>query len=74
MKKQFHTGPPARPGVQIYGRPKLGTYNLQTVLPQRVLDELLRAENETDVYRTRIAANVLCEWAKNKAAGRANSH
>jgi hypothetical protein len=30
----------------------------------------MNVENETDVYRTRIAANVLCEWAKQQAVNR----
>jgi len=33
-----------------------------------VLEELVRVEKETEVYRTRIAAQVLCEWAKKQAA------
>jgi hypothetical protein len=34
------------------------------MLPQQVLDELIRIENETGIYRTRVAANVLCEWSR----------
>jgi hypothetical protein len=62
--------PQARPGVQVIGRPKLGDYRLQAILPQFVLNELMRVENETEVYRSRVAANVLCEWAKKQQAGR----
>jgi hypothetical protein len=40
------------------------------MLPQQVLDELVRVENETDVYRTRIAAQVLCDWAQQQAITR----
>ena len=56
--------------VQSRGRPKCGTYHLQTMLPKKVLDELMRVENETEVYRTRVAANVLCEWADRQASTR----
>ena len=47
------------------GIPKLGTYRLECVLPAKVLNELIRREQETGVYRTRVAANVLCNWAEN---------
>jgi hypothetical protein len=40
------------------------------MLPRAVLLELERVEIETGVYRTRIAANVLCEWAKSSARNR----
>jgi hypothetical protein len=46
------------------GRPSVGTFRLETTLPQQVLDELIREENATGLYRTRVAANVLCNWAK----------
>lgn len=67
---QYQKGPKARPSVHVLGRPRVGDFRLQTILPIKVLDELLRAENETDVYRTRIAANVLCEWAERQASRR----
>jgi hypothetical protein len=56
--------------VQSRGRPRCGSYHLQTMLPKKVLDELVRVENETDVYRTRVAANVLCEWANQQSINR----
>jgi len=65
---QYDKGPPPPPTVRVFGRPRLGSYHLQTVLPQSVLEELVRVEKETEVYRTRIAAQVLCEWAKKQAA------
>ena len=64
--RSYQQGPAPKSSVQQFGRPRLGSYNLQTILPAFVLNELMRVENETDVYRTRIAANVLCEWAKSQ--------
>jgi len=64
--RKYVNPPPANPRVQVLGRPRLGCYNLQTILPRDVFDELMRVENETDVYRTRVAANVLCEWARSQ--------
>jgi hypothetical protein len=52
------------------GRPRLGTYRLECMLPKYVRDELMRVEIESEVYRTRVAANVLCEWAQQKAFSR----
>jgi hypothetical protein len=43
------------------GRPKLGDYRLETILPQAALDALVKREAESGVYRTRIAAAILCE-------------
>jgi hypothetical protein len=65
-----YTQPPAKSGVQVLGRPRLGIYRLQCVLPAQVLNELMRIENETDVYRTRIAANVLSDWANKQRVNR----
>jgi hypothetical protein len=62
--------PAPRQGIQVRGRPVLGVYSLRCMLPANVLQELMRVENETEVYRTRIAANVLCEWAKQQQANR----
>jgi hypothetical protein len=52
------------------GRPRLGDYRLETMLPIQVLNELVRVETESGVYRTRVAANVLLDWAKNNATAR----
>jgi hypothetical protein len=49
--------------VQARGRPRCGSWHLQTMLPARVLDALVKVENETNVYRTRVAAHILCQWA-----------
>jgi hypothetical protein len=49
------------------GRPQQGNYRLETMLPQQVLNELVREENSSGIYRTRVAANVLCEWARKRA-------
>jgi len=56
--------------AQRVGRPRIGTYRLQCILPAQVLNELLNVENETDVYRTRIAAQILCEWAEQQRRSR----
>jgi hypothetical protein len=45
------------------GRPKVGDCRIETVIPQRVMALLIRREHEGKGYRTRIAANVLCQWA-----------
>jgi hypothetical protein len=58
VKNQQQKAPEGR------GRPRLGSFRLECMLPQQVLDELVRIENETGIYRTRVAANVLCEWLK----------
>jgi hypothetical protein len=47
--------------VNARGRPKLGSYRLETMLQQAALDELKRREEKTDVHRTRICAAILCE-------------
>jgi hypothetical protein len=46
------------------GRPRLGDVRIACKVPQRVADALRRREETTGVYRTRVAANVLCNWAK----------
>jgi hypothetical protein len=46
--------------IQARGRPRLGSWRLETMLPQRCLDELIKRENESGVYRTRLAAEILC--------------
>ena len=42
------------------GRPKLGEWRLQCIVPRAVLDELLRREEQSGIYRTRVAAEILC--------------
>jgi hypothetical protein len=41
------------------GRPKLGDYRLECMLPKAVWNELIRRENAGQGYRTRIAADIL---------------
>jgi len=53
--------------VRRRGRPKLGNYRLECVLPEAVFDKLVEEESRSGTYRTRIAANVLCEWAGTQA-------
>jgi hypothetical protein len=42
------------------GRPKLGVCRLETMLPAAALNELIRREEQTGIYRTRVAAAILC--------------
>jgi hypothetical protein len=32
------------------------------MVPRSVLDKLIAEEKQSGVYRTRVAANVLCKW------------
>lgn len=70
MRVVKYTQPAAKPGVQVLGRPRVGIYRLQCILPAQVLNELMTIENETDVYRTRVAAQVLCDWANKQRINR----
>jgi hypothetical protein len=45
------------------GRPRVGDVRIELVVPKAVMDLILERERVTNVYRTRIAANVLCQWA-----------
>jgi len=47
------------------GRPRLAQPNvrIECMVPKLVMDELMRRENAGQGYRTRVAANVLCNWA-----------
>ena len=62
MLKHQHHAP-----AQKAGRPKLGSFRLECMVPGQVLAELMRQEAETGLYRTRVAANVLCNWARDSA-------
>jgi hypothetical protein len=42
------------------GRPRLGTFRLECMLPAAALAELVRREEQSGVYRTRVAARLLC--------------
>lgn len=42
------------------GRPSLGSFRLETVLPQAAFDELKRREAATGIYFTRVATAILC--------------
>ena len=63
MLKHQHHAP-----AQKAGRPKLGSFRLECMVPGQVLAELMRQEAETGLYRTRVAANVLCNWARDSAS------
>jgi hypothetical protein len=73
ISERMTTTPKASQTHSRVGRPRLGEYRLECMLPRAVLDALIERENESGVYRTRIAANVLCEWAKSSATARINS-
>jgi hypothetical protein len=45
------------------GRPRFGDVRIEITVPRAVIDLLLERERVTNVYRTRIAADVLCQWA-----------
>jgi hypothetical protein len=51
--------PAAQPAIQVRGRPRLGSWRLETVLPAAALEELKRREAQSGVYRTRICARIL---------------
>lgn len=53
-----------RQQVTPRGRPKVGDYRLETMVPKEVFALLMQREAETGQYRTAVARNVLCEWAK----------
>jgi hypothetical protein len=53
MKKQ--------PTARGRGRPRLGEYRVECTVPRAVLDELLRREQATGQYRSRICADILCD-------------
>ena len=48
------------------GRPRLAEPNvrIECMVPRRVIEVLIMREKLGHGYRTRIAARVLCEWAK----------
>ena len=46
------------------GRPKLNNVRVECMVPRDVYDRLIEQEQAGRGYRTRVAANVLCEWAK----------
>ena len=45
------------------GRPRVGDCRIETVIPREVMALLIQREEQGRGYRTRIAANILCEWA-----------
>jgi hypothetical protein len=51
------------------GRPSLGdtTARIEITVPRAVVDLLIERERVTNVYRTRIACNVLCKWASRES-------
>lgn len=55
------------------GRPRVGDYRLETTVPREVMEALKREGAECGQYHTRVAALVLCEWAKASTTGSAYS-
>jgi hypothetical protein len=51
------------------GRPRLNNVRIECMVPREVYDQLVKVESSTEVYRTRVAAAVLCEWANATRAG-----
>ena len=51
------------------GRPSLDTVRVEVMVPRHVFDQLLAEESASHgkIYRTRVACNVLCEWANARA-------
>jgi hypothetical protein len=49
-----------QPAKQGRGRPKLGDCRIECVVPQAVMNELIKREKQGQGYRTRVAANILC--------------
>lgn len=52
------------------GRPRVGDCRIEFTIPRAVMQALIDREEKTKVYRTRLAANVLCDWAS-RTTGRA---
>ena len=42
----------------------MDTVRVECSIPRTVYERLIAEENVTSVYRTRVAARVLCNWAK----------
>jgi hypothetical protein len=53
--------------VRGRGRPRLDTRRVECMVPREVYEQLIREEAATNVYRTRVAAHVLCEWAATRS-------
>jgi len=62
---QAHTSPQCMTQQQVRtrGRPRLDNVRIECSVPRVVLDKLVRVEHESGIYRTRVAARVLCAWA-----------
>jgi len=42
------------------GRPRLNNVRVECMIPREAYEQLVAAETRTNVYRTRVAANVIC--------------
>jgi hypothetical protein len=45
------------------GRPRVGDVRIECIVPKEVMTLLIERETSTNIYRTRIAAHILCNWA-----------
>ena len=56
------------------GRQRFGDVRIEITVPRAVLDLMLERERQTNVYRTRVAANVLCRWASRETGHRITAY
>jgi hypothetical protein len=54
--------------VRGRGRPRVDSRRVECMVPPEVYEQLIREEQASGTYRTRVAANVLCEWASGRSA------
>ena len=47
---------------------------IEVTVPKAVVDALIARERVTNVYRTRIASNVLCQWASRETGKMVRSY
>jgi hypothetical protein len=63
MTKPIRVTPQLAPQQRARGRPRLNNVRVECMVPQAVYDRLIAEEQAGRGYRTRVAANVLCDWA-----------
>jgi hypothetical protein len=49
--------------IRRRGRPRTDNVRIECMVPKEVMRLLVQREQAGQGYRTRIAANVLCQWA-----------
>ena len=60
--------------TQGKGRPRVGDARIEITVPRAVIELLLERERVTNIYRTRIAADVLCQWASRETGKMVRSY